>query len=473
MTGFAGVYREPPANLDAEMMLLGHILMDSEVFHQVSDILAAEHFADQGHQKIYEVIAQQISDMGRASAVTVANSLRGEQLLDALGGERYIGELAANSMSFINAEHHATAIRDAADKRELIGLLEAKVAETWRPDSPSARRQIEEIEAELFQIASDVPSGGFRPTASVLGNALKTIEAAYQSDTQLTSVTSGFADIDKRLRGFQRTDLVILAARPSMGKTAFAINVATNAAKAGNRVAVFSLEMSAEQLLIRAIADETGINSHNIQSGTINRQEFESAVAASDRIKELPLHIDGAAGITPAYLRTELRRLMRREGPVDLVVVDYLQLMSSGSGRRQNSRNDDVSEITRASKQIAKELGVPIIMLSQLSRAVEQREDKRPQLADLRDSGSIEQDADVVLFLYRDEYYLGRAEPEIGTEKWDAWNMRMEAAKGRAEIITAKFRNGAIGTDRLKFTPEFTRFSDWMGQPEQGQWWEE
>lgn len=473
MNGFAEPRRDPPANLDAEMALLGNLLMDAEALDQISDMLAPEDFADPGHQRIFEVMLRQVRETGRADARTVAAALKHEGALADLGGVRYIGELAANALTIINPEHYARVIRDQADRRRLIAALDKASAIAWDAESTSAREQIETLERQLFAIQVQTPGAGFQPIGTALDNALRTIEAAYASDSSLTGVPSGFQAIDRRHRGFQRSDLIILAARPSMGKTALALNFALNAAKAGHRTALFSLEMSAEQLLIRAIADETGINSHNIQAGYISDAEFRATVAARDHLAALPLHIDSAAGITPAYLRTELRRLMRRSGQVDLVIVDYLQLMASASGRRHNSRNDDVSEITREVKRIAKELGVPILMLSQLSRAVEAREDKRPQLADLRDSGSIEQDADVVMFLYREEYYLARSEPDVGTAKWDEWSRKMEAAKAKAEVITAKFRNGAVGTDRLGFIPALTRFTDQQDGAQQGEWWHE
>jgi replicative DNA helicase len=463
-------YRVLPHNQEAEQGLLGALLIDNRAHERVTDTLQAHYFFIPVHQRIYEAITKLIDRGQTASPVTLKNYFENDPDLETLGGANYLAELAAGIVTIVNVEDYANQIYDLFMRREMITLGEDIVNESYDQNLDSDSSQIvEQAEARLFSLAeSGTQTGGFVTLRDSVMVAIEHAEKAYQSDGGLTGVTSGLIDVDKKLGGFQNSDLLILAGRPSMGKTALVTNWAYNAAKAyaesggkeGAVTAVFSLEMSSDQLASRMLASESGVFADKIRKGTIGQEDFRAFVEASQKMSQIPLYIDDTPALSISAVRTRARRLKRQHG-LGLLIIDYLQLLR-GTGSRQSSENRvlEVSEITRGLKAIAKELQIPVIALSQLSRAVEQREDKRPQLSDLRESGSIEQDADVVMFVYREEYYLSRAEPEVGSEKHMQWQERMEQAHNVGECIVAKARHGPIGSVRMHFDPNITKFSD-------------
>jgi replicative DNA helicase len=463
-------YRILPHNTEAEQGLLGALLIDNRSMEKVSDFLRADHFFMPAHQRIFESIVTLIERGQTASPVTLKNYFEKDEDLTDVGGAEYLADLAANVISVVNINDYARTIFDLHVRRELIALGEEIVNDSFSHTLDSqATDTIESAESKLFELAEtgDV-KGGFVTLRDSVLVAIEHAEKAYQSDGNVTGVTSGLVDVDKKLGGFQNSDLLILAGRPSMGKTALAVNWAFNAAKAfadsggqeGGRVAFFSLEMASEQLAGRILSEQSGISGDAIRKGDIKQEDFRAFVEASQRMSQVPLYIDDTPALSIGAVRTRARRLKRQHG-LDLLVIDYLQLLrGNGSKRGQENRVQEVSEITQGLKAIAKELNIPVIALSQLSRQVEQREDKRPQLSDLRESGSIEQDADIVMFVYREEYYLSRTEPEPGTEKHMQWQESMERAHNIGECIVAKQRHGPIGGVKMYFDPNYTRFSD-------------
>ena len=463
-------YRILPHNMEAEQGLLGALLVDNRGMEKIGDFIRESHFFMPAHQRIFNAI-QVMSDRGKtASPVTLKNYFEKDDDLKDVGGAEYLADLAASVVNVINIEDYGRTIYDLFLRRELITLGEDVVNESYEHTLESdANGTIERAESRLFSLAeSGEVKGGFVTLRDSVITAIELAEKAYKTDGHVTGVTSGLIDVDKKLGGFQKSDLLILAGRPSMGKTALAVNWAFNAAKAfadsggkeGGRVAFFSLEMSSDQLATRILSEQSGISGDAIRKGNIKQDDFKAFVEASQKMSQVPLYIDDTPALSIGAVRTRCRRLKRQHG-LDMIVVDYLQLLR-GSGSRQSSENRvlEISEITRGLKAIAKELEIPVIALSQLSRAVEQREDKRPQLSDLRESGSIEQDADAVMFVYREEYYLSRTEPEPGTEKHMKWQESMERAHNIGECIVAKQRHGPIGTVKMYFDPNVTRFSD-------------
>lgn len=463
-------YRILPQNMDAEQALLGALLVDNRGLEDISDFLKPAHFFVPVHQRIYETIITIVERGQNASPVTLKNYFEKDNELKDVGGAEYLAELAANAVNIINTHDYAQALYDLHLRRELITLGENIVNEAYdiRLDK-EATDTIEQTESQLFTLAeSGDAKGGFTTLRDSVATAIELAEKAYKTDGHVTGATTGLRDMDKKLGGLQNSDLLILAARPSMGKTSLAVNIAFNTAKKyaesggkeGAPVAFFSLEMSADQLATRILSDQSGISGDAIRKGNITQNDFRKFVEASHVLSQVPLYIDDTPALSIGAVRTRARRLKRQHG-LGFLVVDYLQLLR-GNGSRQSTENRvlEVSEITRGLKAIAKELNIPVMALSQLSRAVEQREDKRPQLSDLRESGSIEQDSDVVMFIYREEYYLSRAEPEVGTDKHLEWQERMDRAHNVAETIVAKQRHGPIGTVRLFFDSNLTRFSD-------------
>ncbi len=470
-------YRQPPANLEIEMALLGAILVDNRVLEQVSDFLEAEHFFDPSHRRIYDAVRRVVERGGQASPVTLRDYFQQEDRLAEVGGARYLAELAASAIGVIDAGVFGRAIHDLHVRRALISIGEAVVNDSYDSDlEATAAGRIEKAEHRLFELATTGDEQpGFRPFARTLAAAIDMAESAFRREGSLTGTGTGFARLDEMLGGLQRSDLVVLAGRPGMGKTALATNIAFNAARSrllerdedgsvreidGHAVAFFSLEMSAEQLALRILGEQARVSSDEVRRGRINQTQFDAVLQASRELEALQLFIDDTPAITVSQLRTRARRLLRTHGRLDMIVVDYIQLMRPGAGSRPENRVQEVSEITRGLKTIAKELNLPILALSQLSRAVEQREDKRPQLADLRESGSIEQDADVVMFIYREEYYLARQEPPEGTDKHQEWQQDMDRVHNLAETIIAKQRHGPTGKIQLHFEGRFTRFSN-------------
>jgi replicative DNA helicase len=479
-----GSYRNPPVNYEAEQALLAAILANNMAMEKVSDFLQPEQFADPVHGRIFEACRILIDRGQVANAVTLKNKFEQDGDLTEVGGAQYLAQLQSNYVNIIDAKHYGQLIHDLYLRRQLINLGEDVVNQAFDHDLElPALTQIEGAEQKLYELAeTGQTEGGLLGFKVALTTAIDSAAAAFRNEGAVSGVASGLKELDKLLGGLHKSDLVILAGRPSMGKTALATNIAYNVAKAsrshtdseGNvidepqTVAFFSLEMSSEQLAARILSERSGVKSDDMRKGAISHDDFEHVMEASRELERLRLYIDDTPAITIPALRTRARRLKRQQG-LSLVVVDYLQLMSATTARG-DSRVQEVSEITRGLKAIAKELSVPVLALSQLSRAVEQREDKRPQLADLRESGSIEQDADVVMFVYREQYYLERAEPiprqDETAEKFDErhqrWKDRCEKAYGLAEVIVAKQRHGPIGTRTLSFKGDTTEFSDYL-----------
>lgn len=459
--------KSSPVNYEAEQALLGALLHNNEALEKVQEFLKPEHFANGVNGKIYTAICT-LCDRGQvADPITLRDYFSSDEDLSQAGGVEYLINLADSVVSIINTEHYGRVIEDLYTRRQLINVGEELVVDAKKIDvSSNAVQQIERAEQKLFSLAV---SGNSKNQFQSLQNAIKTsidmAETAYKRDSHVVGITSGFRDLDRWLGGLHPSDLLILAARPSMGKTALATNIAFNAAKAtlkknqgGGHVAFFSLEMSADQLATRILSQECGVPSDKIRRGELSQQNFESLTKVSREISNLPLYIDDTPALTISALRTRARRLQRQQG-LDLIVVDYLQLMQGRNNGNEN-RVNEISEISRGLKAIAKELEVPVVALSQLSRAVEQRDDKRPMLADLRESGSIEQDADVVMFIFREEYYLGRQEPEGGTPKYQEWEDKMKHVQNKADVIIAKQRHGPIGTIKLFFEGRYTKFGN-------------
>jgi len=481
--------RTPPYNTEAEQALLGAILINNGAYFRVAEFLQAGHFGNAVHGRIFVAISKLIERGQVANPVTLKNLFDQDGALAEIGGAQYLAGLAGAAVTIINAEDYGRAIYDLYLRRQLITLGEDVVNDAFRQDlDDPAHQQIERVEKKLFDLATTGQSEvGFRPFGNALTEAISSAEAAFKRSGKTVGVATGFVDLDKKLGGLHPSDLVILAGRTAMGKTAFATNIALHAAKAykpatapdgrvvaedGAVVGFFSLEMSAEQLATRILAEESGVSSDRIRRGDVSHDDFDRFVRASQQLTALRLFIDDTPALTVSALRTRARRLMRQQG-LGLIIVDYLQLLRPSSQPRViENRVQEVSDITRGLKALAKELNVPVLALSQLSRAVEQREDKRPMLADLRESGSIEQDADVVMFLFREEYYKSRP-PTRGSDETDdkfndryqAWQEELEKVYGLGEIILAKQRHGPLGTVKLRFDAQTTKFED-FAQPD-------
>src|ERR1700733_9866832 len=459
--------RQMPHNADAEQGLLGALLIDNRAFEKISDFLKAEHFYAPAHGRIFAVIAKLIERGQIASPVTLKALVHDDEDLAHLGGGAYLADLAASVITILSVEDYGRTIFDLHLRRELIAMGEEMVNEAHKHDiDQPPTEQIEAVERKLYELATvgDVGSG-FVPFSTSLTGAITMAEAAYRRSSHISGVTTGLRDLNKKLGGLQPSDLLILAGRPSMGKTSLATNIAFNAAQAyaqsngkeGAVVAFYSLEMSAEQLATRILSEVSEVGSEKIRKGEVRDTEFRRFVEASQTLASIPLYIDDTPALSIAQVRTRSRRLKRQYG-LGLIVIDYLQLLR-GTGSVE-SRVLEISEITRGLKALAKELSVPVMALSQLSRAVEQRDDKRPQLSDLRESGTIEQDSDVVMFVFREEYYIERRQPSEGTSEHMTWQAEMEKAHNIAEVIIGKQRHGPVGTVKLHFDGQFTRFSD-------------
>ncbi|WP_109118956.1 replicative DNA helicase [Azospirillum sp. TSO22-1] len=471
-------YRSAPHNEEAEQALLGAILVNNKAYEKVSEFLRPQHFYDPGHLKIYEAISKLIERGQVANPVTLKAYFENDpQFAEEGGGGAYLASLAAGVVTVINAADYGKTIHDLFLRRQLIEVGTDMVNEAYEHDLDSnAMDQIEQAEKQLFDLAStgDV-QGGFIAFSESLKVAIEMAEAAFRRSSHVTGVTCGLRDLDRKLGGLHPSDLLILAGRPSMGKTALATNMAFNAAKAymksngseGACVGFFSLEMSAEQLATRILAGEAEVSGDKIRRGDIRDSDFPKFITASQELGRVPFFVDDTPALSVSAVRTRCRRLKRTHN-LGFVVVDYLQLLRGTSQRGAENRVQEISEITRGLKAIAKELDLPVLALSQLSRAVEQREDKRPQLSDLRESGSIEQDADVVMFVYREQYYLERAEPARRPEetedkyndRYANWQKRYGEVHNTAEAIIAKQRHGPIGSVRLYFDGQYTKFGD-------------
>ena len=476
MVAEAPLHREAPNNIEAEQALLGAILVNNDAFYRVSDFLKPSHFYEPLHRRIFEVAAELIR-MGKiATPITLKTFLPADEKLGDITVAHYLVRLAAEAVTVINAMDYGRAIYDLATRRALITVGEDMVNIAYdAPVDMSPRDQIEDAERRLFELAETGRyDGGFESFSDAIKTAVDMASAAYQRDGGLSGIATGLRDLDMRMGGLQSSDLIIIAGRPGMGKTSLATNIAYNIAEAyepdpqadgsfkaknGGVVGFFSLEMSAEQLATRIISEQTEIPSSKIRRGDLTEADFQKLVAYTQENHKRPLFIDQTGGISISQLAARARRLKRQRG-LDVMVIDYIQLMQGTSARASQNRVQEITEITTGLKALAKELSVPIIALSQLSRQVENRDDKRPQLSDLRESGSIEQDADVVLFVYREEYYLRNKEPERGTAEHIQWEDKFRDVQGKAEIIIGKQRHGPTGTVSLGFQGEYTRFFD-------------
>ena len=471
----APAYRSAPHNIEAEQSLLGAILVNNDAFYRVSDFLEPKHFFETVHQKVYETAGSLIR-MGKvATPVTLKTFFPADADILGMTVSQYLARLAAEATTIINAQDYGRTIYDLSLRRDLIGIGEEMVTVAY--DAPvdfAPRAQIEDAERRLYELAeSGRYDGGFQRFSQAMKIALDMAANAYLRDGRLSGIATGLRDLDAKMGGLQSSDLIIVAGRPGMGKTALATNIAYNIAKAhraevqadgsnktvnGGIVGFFSCEMSAEQLATRILSEQTSIASSMIRRGGINQQEFDRIRDYTIELEHLPLFVDETGGLAIAQLTARARRLKRQRG-LDVLVVDYIQLLQ-GSSKRSDNRVQELTEITTSLKALAKELNIPVIALSQLSRQVENRDDKRPQLSDLRESGSIEQDADVVLFVFREEYYLQNKEPKPGTAEHQTWQTDMEQVEGKAEVIIGKQRHGPTGTVKLNFEGQFTRFSD-------------
>lgn len=466
-----------PHNEEAEQHLLGAILNNNDGFYRICDFLLAEHFYFKPHQKIYTHLTTLIQSGKLASPVTVKTFFSHEEVIADCSAAHYLFKLAGAAGSVINLRDYAFLIRDLALRRQLVALGEEITATAYRASlEKSPQLQIEEAERSLYRLAEKgSASQGFINFAEALTKSIEMAALAYKRGGKISGIATGFQDLDRLIGGFHPSDLIIIAGRPGMGKTAFATNIAHHAAANyrsiqsesgqtkrldGGRVGFFSLEMSAEQLATRVLSEQSELCSSRIRRGELNEAEFTKMTIAARAMQSMPLSIDQSGGISISTLVTRARRLKRQVG-LDLLIVDYIQLLSGTTKTTGQNRVQEITEVTTGLKALAKELDIPVIALSQLSRKVEEREEKYPQLSDLRESGSIEQDADMVLFVYREEYYLNqRRPPEEKVEKYKAWEEEMEKARGKAEIIIAKQRHGPTGTILLQFTGNYTRFAD-------------
>jgi len=458
-------FKELPNNIEAEQAVIGSILVSNDIFDDVSIIIDNKKFYDPVHQKIFAAIENLISKGMLANPITLKNYFENDNSLAELEGHEYLVKLTKFSTTIRQTIEYSKIVYDMHIRRELI-----KISETMTENASNkildlpGNKIIEDSERLLFDLAE---KGSFNTSFIKFDQALNyTIEMAsnaYKNEEGIVGVPTGLTDLDDRLGGMHNSDLLIIAGRPSMGKTALATNIAFHAAKklqlkgTKSSIAFFSLEMSSEQLSTRILAEQSRIKSNDIRRGRISEEQFDKFIETSKNISELPLYIDETPAISIAAMSNRARRIKRLYG-LDLVVVDYIQLMSAANTR--DGRVQEISEITKGLKALAKELSVPVLALSQLSRAVEHRDIKKPQLSDLRESGSIEQDADVVMFVYREAYYLERKEPRAATVEHAEWQAKMNEVANLAEIIIGKQRHGPTGNVMLEFEPMFTKFKD-------------
>jgi len=464
-----------PHNIEAEQALLGAILVNNEVYDRVASIIQPRHFYDPLHARIFEVAGRRIQKNALATPITLKAFFEDDAAMAEVGGPAYLARLAGAAVSIFNARDFAHTIHDLSVRRDLMNIGEDIVLSARTADHEiEPREQIVEAEQRLYALAETGKyEGGFLEFAKAAMASVMVANAAYQRGGGLAGTSTGLIDMDKKLGGLHPSDLIILAGRPSMGKTSLVTNIAFNIAKAyrrgtlqdgsegaldGGVVGFFSLEMSAEQLATRILSEQAEIPSERIRKGDMEQDEFRRFVEAARDLETIPLYIDDTPALPIATLAARARRLKRQHG-LDVLMVDYLQLVRGSSSKGEN-RVQEVSEITQGLKAIAKELNIPVIALSQLSRQVEARDDKRPQLSDLRESGSIEQDADVVMFVFREEYYIARQQPREGTPEHVEWQEKMDAVHNRAEVIIGKQRHGPIGKVDLMFDSRFTRFAD-------------
>jgi replicative DNA helicase len=436
----------PPHSLEAEQSVLGGLMLDNDAADKIGDVLGADDFYSDAHRIIYRHVTQLIADGRPADVVTVSEALASTQKLDYVGGLAYLGALAQNVPTAANIRHYANIVRERSILRQLAATATDIAESAFNPLGRSAKMVLDEAEAKVLHIAEQGSRGSqnFQEIGKLLAGVVDRIETLYNRDdpSDVTGVPTGFADLDRMTSGFQPGDLIVVAGRPSMGKTALALNIGENVAlNTGMPVAVFSMEMGAAQLALRMIGSVGKLDQHKLRTGRLAAEDWDKLSTALGRLNDAPILIDETPALNAIEVRSRARRLMKQYGKLGLVIVDYLQLMQATS--QGENRATEISEISRSMKSLAKELSVPVVALSQLNRSLEQRPNKRPVMSDLRESGAIEQDADVIVFIYRDEVY--------NPESQD---------KGTAEIIIGKQRNGPIGTVRLTFLGEFTRFEN-------------
>ena len=459
--------KQLPCNIEAEQAVIASILVSNDIYDEISSILDSQKFFDPIHVKLYETIETLISKGLLANPITLKNHFENNEGLKELGGQEYLIKITKFSTSVKQAIDYANIVQEMHVRRELIKISQSVLDEvsTNSDVGTSGETIIQNTEKSLFDLAE---RGHFNQSFMKFDSALKqTIDmakSAYQNEEGLVGVPTGLTDLDSRLGGLHKQDLVIIAGRPSMGKTALATNIAFHAAKniekkgSKSTIAFFSLEMSSEQLSTRILSEQSRIRSNDIRRGKVSEKEFEQFIETSKNISELPLYIDETPAITIAAISNRSRRIKRLFG-LELIVVDYIQLMKS-SGKKEYNRVQEISEITQGLKALAKELNVPVLALSQLSRAVEHRDDKKPQLADLRESGSIEQDADIVMFVFRESYYLQNKEPTVGSIEHAEWQTKMNEISHLADIMISKQRHGPTGNVKVEFEAMYTKFKD-------------
>jgi replicative DNA helicase len=441
--------RVPPHSIEAEQSLLGGLLLDNQAFDKIADLVAPDDFYRDDHRRLYRHIARLIEQGKPADVVTVAESVEASEDKDRTGGPAYLGSLAQNTPSALNIRRYAELVRERSVQRRLAQVATEIAESALSPSGKEVGQLLDEAETRILEVGEKGQRGtqGFEEIQPVLARVFERIDHLYQQENKsdVTGVPTGFIDLDEKTAGLQPGDLIIVAGRPSMGKTALALNMAENVAvDNGLPVAIFSMEMGASQLAMRMLGSIARVDQHKMRTGRLGDEEWSRLSSAMERLHNAPIFIDEAGALNSLELRTRARRMRRQCGKLGLVMVDYLQLMSSPNSGQNENRATEISEISRSLKALAKELETPVVALSQLSRAVEQRNDKRPMMSDLRESGAIEQDADVILFIYRDEVYYPE-KPE---------------AKGRAEVIIGKQRNGPIGKVDLAFLGQYTRFEN-------------
>ena len=464
--------KELPNNIEAEQGLIGAILINNEIFYDISDVIKIDNFYEPVHRVIFEVISKLLSQGQIATPITLKSYFEVEKNLEEIGGFNYLARLANSAVSLDYAKNYAQIIYDLSVRRglfELGGKVQHNAIENNLDTKPDDI--IEETERDLYQISE---KGSMRQHVKTFENslseAIELARKAFEKDSSVVGLSSEFRDLDAKLGGFHPSDLIIIAGRPSMGKTSLATNIAFNIAKNAEKsqeknssVLFFSLEMSSEQLARRILSEQAKISSNDIRKGNLTENDLDNLVSVSKNILEIPLFIDDTPAVNISTLASRARRLKRTNG-LGVIVIDYLQLVRPGKTSRNESRVLEISEITQGLKALAKEMNIPIIALSQLSRQVEQREDKKPQLSDLRESGSIEQDSDVVMFIYREEYYLEKNAPAPGTAEFIEWQQKMDEIHGQADLLIMKQRHGPTGNIKLSFDSKFTRFGNFISK---------
>ena len=463
-----------PQNIEAEQSLIGSVLFDNKVLEDLPTNFATRHFFDPLHATIFDACIFLIDNGRLADPLTLKSYLKQDDLQRDMDIEKYLSELREGVVSLSKAKFYAEEIRNCYVRRSLIRIGDELINKSVNPTIDiTPDQEISNTEEQLYNLAEkDQINSGPLDFKSVLASATNQINEAYNRKGKLSGIDTGFSGLNRQLGGLNKSDLLVLAGRPAMGKTALATNIGFNAAKSSKlekneSILIFSLEMSAEQLAQRILAEQSTIDSHKLRSGDLNETEFSKLVSTQNDILNLPFFIDDTPAISVGQIASRARRLKRTHG-LSVIIIDYIQLIQGSKASEAQGRVQEVSNITRGLKSLAKELNVPILALSQLSRAVEQREDKRPILADLRESGSIEQDADVVMFVYREEYYLDKSEPtqrdnenqESFNERFLKWQDRRNMAEGKAEIIISKQRHGPTGIVQVQFEAKFTRFMD-------------